>query len=223
MLTITGKSVVSLENIVGFIKKNNPNFDENIAKEFLNVGEVYNIRGDVAICQSIIETGWFKYVGGTAVTPDQHNYCGLGVTSLGLKGNSFETIKDGVTAQMQHLLAYANNDDIPSGEKLIDPRFKYVTRGSANNSWEGLSRKWSSSATYGVDIIALYSKLLQYNQENKPSQPAIKESFIKADEFKTIQTLNVFLASKKTEDIFSVEVARDRDDFRYIVFHKNFK
>jgi hypothetical protein len=53
----------------------------------------------MAIAQSILETGWFKYAG-SAVTSDQHNYCGLGVTSTGIKGSSFDTIEDGVTAQL---------------------------------------------------------------------------------------------------------------------------
>lgn len=145
--------------MIAFVKTKTPNFDENIAKAFIEVGETYGVRGDIAFCQSIIETGWFQFTGGTAVTLDQHNYCGLGVTSKGVKGAAFDTIKDGVTAQIQHLFAYACKATIPAGETLLDPRFKYVTRGIAPN-WEDLSNRWAMNANYGTHIIAIYVQLL---------------------------------------------------------------
>ena len=69
-----------------FVLRHNPDFDPQIAREFIRAGSRYGIRGDIAFCQAIVETGWFKYTGGTAVTADSHNYCGLGVTSKGRKG-----------------------------------------------------------------------------------------------------------------------------------------
>jgi flagellum-specific peptidoglycan hydrolase FlgJ len=112
------------------ILSNNPSFDINIAKGFFNVAKIYKIDPMMAISQSILETGWFKYQG-SAVTADQHNYCGLGVTSTGIKGASFDTIEDGVRAQLQHLYAYGCKDALPSGEKVLDPRFSLVSRGIA--------------------------------------------------------------------------------------------
>jgi hypothetical protein len=47
---------------------------KKIAKAFLEVGKKYGVPGDIAFCQSIIETHYFLYDLGTAVTPDQHNY-----------------------------------------------------------------------------------------------------------------------------------------------------
>jgi hypothetical protein len=159
---IMGTAIVEVDKMVAFAKTINPNPQdiEEIARQFLAVGAIYGIRGDVAFCQSLIETGWFKFDGGTAVTPDQHNYCGMGVTSKGMKGNSFETVKDGVTAQMQHLFAYASKLPIPE-EKLLDPRFQYVTRGIAPH-WEDLNNRWAMNSEYGQDIIALYNKLIAF-------------------------------------------------------------
>jgi hypothetical protein len=175
---IMGKSVAVAEQMIAFVKKVNPNFDEAIAPAYLKVGEKYGIRGDVAFSQSVIETGYFKFDGGTAVTPDQHNYCGMGVTSKGMKGNSFDTIEDGVTAQMQHLLAYASKAAIPSGDKVLDPRFSLVTRGIAPN-WEDLNNRWAMNSNYGQSILAVYDKVLAtpvpVKEEPKPAPAPVVE------------------------------------------------
>lgn len=156
---IVAKSAAVAEQMVAFVKAVNPVFDEAIAPAFLAVGNKYGIAGDIAFCQSIIETGYFKFDGGTAVTPDQHNYAGIGVTSKGMKGNSFDTIEQGVTAQIQHLYAYATKGALPDGETSYDPRFQYVTRGIAPH-WEDLNNHWAMNTHYGQDIMALYQKLL---------------------------------------------------------------
>jgi LysM repeat protein len=159
---ILGSSKATVKQMVGLLKTVNPDFAEaeEVAKAFISVGNIYGIRGDMAFCQSLIETGWFKFDGGTAVTPDQHNYCGMGVTSKGMKGNSFATVEDGVRAQLQHLFAYASKLPLPE-EKVLDPRFKYVTRGIAPH-WEDLSNRWAMNPDYGKHIVALYSKLLAF-------------------------------------------------------------
>lgn len=158
---ILGTQQATVDRMYEFVKSKNNSFDREIAQQFYAVGQVYGVRGDIALCQSIIETGWFKFSDGTAVTPDQHNYSGLGVTSLGQKGESFATIKDGVTAQIQHLYAYACTKALPDGEVLIDNRFKYVTRGCAPN-WEDLGGKWSGVSTYGTQIIEKYNEMMAF-------------------------------------------------------------
>lgn len=188
---IMGKSVVSAEKMSAFVKSKNPNAQDidRIAKAFIDIGNKYGVRGDVAFCQSILETGWFKFDGGTAVTPDQHNYCGLGVTSKGVKGHSFPTIEAGVTAQIQHLFAYATKDDLPKGEKLIDPRFQYVTRGIAPH-WEDLNMRWAMNDNYGQHIMSIYNDLLKFkyteeDQKNdKHSSPKEEEKNVTNNEEK---------------------------------------
>lgn len=123
------------------ILSNNTAFDVEIAKAFFKLAPKYGIDPMMAIAQSILETGWFKYVG-SAVTADQHNYCGLGVISTGVKGAAFETVEDGVTAQLQHLFAYGCKDALASGEKVLDPRFSLVTRGIATY-WQQLAGRWA--------------------------------------------------------------------------------
>lgn len=169
--------------MAAFVKNTNPNAKdiEAIAHAFVEVGKNYGVRGDIAFCQSILETGWFRFEN-TAVTPDQHNYSGLGVTSNGKKGHSFTSIEEGVTAQIQHLFAYATeNRSFPPGEPLVDPRFNYVNRGSAPH-WEDLGTKWSSDPSYGERIVNIYEKLVAFkytapksDYETHPAKAAIEK------------------------------------------------
>lgn len=160
---------------IKYIVANNPSFDVEIAKAFFELAPNYGIDPTMAISQSILETGWFKYVG-SAVKPEHHNYCGLGVTSTGITGGIFNTIEDGVIAQLQHLFAYGCTEALPSGETVLDPRFKYVTRGIAPY-WQNLAGRWAvpgydkntystpeaamkAENTYGQKILNIRNKLL---------------------------------------------------------------
>lgn len=152
------------------ILSNNSSFDVKIAKAFFELAPKYGIDPMMAISQSIVETGWFKY-SGSAVTANQYNYCGLGVTSNGATGATFSSIEDGVTAQLQHLYAYGCKTALPSGDTVLDPRFNLVTRGIAAY-WQQLAGRWAcpgydtktystpqkameSENTYGQKILAV--------------------------------------------------------------------
>ncbi|MCH5318374.1 MAG: glucosaminidase domain-containing protein [Paramuribaculum sp.] len=162
-LSIMGKATVDVETMVRFVVKTNPDFNPEIARAFYDVGELYGVRGDVALCQAIIETGWFLFTGGTAVTLDQNNFCGLGVTKKGMKGHSFATVTDGVKAQIQHLYAYASKENLPAGEEKIDPRFSLVSRGVAP-TWNDLNQRWAANSRYGESIIRVYKDMLSMTE-----------------------------------------------------------
>lgn len=170
--SILGESKCTVQQLIQFVKERNPSFDPAIAVAFLEEGKRYGIRGDIAFCQSIHETGWFKF--GGDVKESQHNYAGIGATG-GVLGNAFPTINIGVRAQMQHLYAYASKNAIPVADEIVDPRFHLVTRGSAP-SWEDLGGRWAypgyqkakypslqaamlAKDTYGHKIIELYEQL----------------------------------------------------------------
>lgn len=163
---IVGETVVLPEEMYTFVKQYNPSFTLEIAEAYWDVAERYGIRGDVALCQAIIETGWFKFMDGTAVSADQFNYCGLGVTQRGMKGYSFSSVIDGVTAQIQHLYAYATRRQLPDGEVLLDGRFKLVQRGCAP-TWKDLSGRWAANKNYGEDILRLYRQMLTHSSASK--------------------------------------------------------
>lgn len=137
-----------------------------LAELFLEEGAIEGIRGDIAFCQSIKETGWFRY--GGQVLPEQNNFAGIGATNnspVG-KGAWFKTARDGVRAQIQHLKAYANDEALAN--PCIDPRFGLVTRGAANNQWTGLNGRWAVPGDgYGESILALWEEMYDYCVENE--------------------------------------------------------
>lgn len=177
----------------------NADFDIEIAKAFFKLAPRYHIDPLMAIAQSILETGWFKYEQ-SAVTADQHNYCGMGVVTNGIKGAAFDTIEDGVTAQLQHLFAYGCKEILPDDETIIDPRFSLVTRGIAPY-WQQLAGRWAcpgydsvkyatpaeamaAGNTYGQKILNIYGRLIdttateedinKYFEIKKPVQEELK-------------------------------------------------
>lgn len=163
---IITQSKASVEQMVKFLESNNhcPLINcsiEELCQTFLEEGEIEGVAGDIAFCQAIKESGWFRF--GGDVLPEQNNFCGLGTTSNGVKGNYFETPRLGIRAQIQHLQAYACEDELE--EVCVDPRYKYVDRGSAK-TWEQLNGKWAVPGNdYGQDILRLHKSLLKVEPE----------------------------------------------------------
>jgi N-acetylmuramoyl-L-alanine amidase len=187
---ILGKNNASLQQMINFVKDINANFNPMIATKFFEIGEQYGIRGDVAFCQSIHETDWFRF--GGDVRSDQNNYAGLGATG-GVPGHSFSSVEEGVNAQIQHLFAYATDEPLPEGEKIVDPRFDLVKRGSAP-TWEDLAGKWAypgynriqyeslnealiAGETYGQIIVKLYKRMIK-TRKFKPYTIDAFEAFL---------------------------------------------
>jgi hypothetical protein len=195
------KSIRDVEDCVKAIKcilLNNPSFDIEIVKTFFAICPIYSIDPVRAISQSILETGWFKYQG-SAVTPDQHNYCGMGVTSNGVKGSSFDTIESGVKAQLQHLFAYGSKELLPSGETLVDPRFKYVTRGVAP-TWEELAGRWCVPGYEGSDPEASMKAGTTYGQKIDKIYQGIISTNVSEDDIKKYFPDKEVDVNNKTED-----------------------
>lgn len=166
---ITGKSVATAAQMEAYIKSKNPKVDKKVIDmipTYISEGNKENIRGDIAFAQSCLETGNFTFAN-SAVTLDQNNFCGLGVTSNGMKGNSFDTPTLGIRAQIQHLKAYANKQ--PLVEKCIDPRFKYVERGCAEYvEWLGIQENpnhkgWAAGSNYGSKILSILGSITKNN------------------------------------------------------------
>lgn len=131
-----------------------------LAHQFLEEGAAEGIRGDIAFCQSIKETGWFRF--GGQVLPEQNNFAGIGATNnspVG-KGAWFETARLGVRAQIQHLKAYANDEALVN--ECVDPRFGLVTRGAAGNKWTGLNES----------ILALWEEMYNFCVEEEEEGPS---------------------------------------------------
>ncbi|MGY3718630.1 N-acetylmuramoyl-L-alanine amidase [Sutcliffiella cohnii] len=156
--SIIGESHVDPTYLDQFVKKVNKNAP-SLGALYVDIGNKYGIRGDVAFAQAIHETNYFRFTG--VVKADQNNFAGIGATGGGVTGASFKTEREGVLAHIQHLFAYASKDKVPPNGKIVDPRFNYVTRGSATQ-WVDLNGKWAVPGTnYGQQILSIYKRILE--------------------------------------------------------------
>ena len=151
---IMGTSVATYAQMLKYLKSKNPNAPDYI-QIYLNEGAAEGVRGDVAFAQSCLETGFWKF--GGDVSADQNNFAGIGTTGGGVKGNYFSTPQEGIRAQIQHLKAYASTQNL--NNKCVDPRFNYVTRGSATTIG-GLAGKWAASGGYNMSIVSVLNDIL---------------------------------------------------------------
>lgn len=146
---IMGTSVATKEQLNDLLLSVNPQAASylHVAEIFLEEGEKEGVRGDGAFCQSLIETGYFRF--GGDVQSYQHNYAGLGATG-GVPGLSFPDARTGIRAQIQHLKAYASAE--PLVQVCVDPRYKYVSKGCAP-TFEQLSGKWAVPGYSGYSSL----------------------------------------------------------------------
>ena len=123
------------------------------------------VRPEVLFAQMMKETGWLRFGGDVRIS--QYNFGGLGATGGGVSGASFADVRTGVRAQVQHLRAYADPSASTSTlhRPLVDPRFTYVTKGSAryvehlgiheNPAGAG----WASAVGYGASVRSLMTQI----------------------------------------------------------------
>lgn len=165
MLKIMGKSQTNIEQMRAYIRKMNPKVSDSVIKMiplYITEGAAEGVRGDVAFAQSCLETGNFTF-SGSAVTLSQNNFCGLGVTKTGMRGNSFKTPAEGIRAQIQHLQAYASMDRLKN--RCVDPRYTYVNRDCAPYvEWLGIQENpygggWAAGRSYGYKLRSLLAEL----------------------------------------------------------------
>lgn len=180
--SILGKSELTPYQLAKLVEKTTSTYKLGcslivLAEMFINEGLIEGVRGDIAFCQSIHETSYFRY--GGQVLPAQNNYAGIGALnnlSVG-KGAWFPDPATGVRAQIQHLKGYASKK--PLNKPCVDPRYTILVEkgliGTAPN-WEDLNGKWAfPGENYGQTILAIYEKTKTIPlPEQKPIQVPIQ-------------------------------------------------
>ncbi|MCM3719662.1 N-acetylmuramoyl-L-alanine amidase [Fictibacillus phosphorivorans] len=155
-LTIQGPTLLLADELERFVSKINPNAPR-LAALYVQIGQVYGIRGDVAYAQAVHETGYFRFQG--SVKASQNNFAGIGATGKE-EAATFKTPEVGVLAHIQHLYAYSSTEALPKEYPLVDPRFNLVQRGSAK-TWNQLNGKWAVPGTnYSNMILGIYKSML---------------------------------------------------------------
>ena len=180
-ISIFGEAEATKKQAVAYIKQTNPKVRldcsvEELVDLYWQEAEREEVRPDLALAQSLVETGTYAY--GGDVHHKQNNFCGLGTTGGGVKGASFKTPELGVRAHIQHLLAYTQKKRPQT--KIVDPRYELahnirMERGLVD-TWYGLNGTWAMGSLYCEKIMATYQKMLAM-----PGGQAKKDKQEKAD------------------------------------------
>jgi N-acetylmuramoyl-L-alanine amidase len=155
-VTILGKATRRAKDLNAWLaSKNCPQY----AEFYLAAGEEFGVRGDMALFQSCLETGWFwNNEGPFDVKEEQHNYAGLGATGGGVPGDSFLDPLTGIRAQCQDLALRC--DTFLPKESIISPYAKkqYATISTRHSkTYEDLSGTWAADKTYHQQIYRIAS------------------------------------------------------------------
>ena len=91
--SLTDAPVKNEDQLYYFFISNNPNADKEMIKRlctyYIEEGKIEGINSDCAFAQMCLETGFLRF--GGLVTPDMHNYCGLGSMDKEHPGERFES------------------------------------------------------------------------------------------------------------------------------------
>ena len=180
-ISIFGEAEATKKQAVAYIKQANPKVRldcsvEELVDLYWQEAEREEVRPDLALAQSLVETGTYAY--GGDVHHKQNNFWGLGTAGGGVKGASFKTPELGVRAHIQHLLAYTQKKRPQT--KIVDPRYELahnirLERGLVD-TWYGLNGTWAMGSLYCEKIMATYQKMLAM-----PGGQAKKDKQDKAD------------------------------------------
>lgn len=163
-VTIEGHGECSREQAVVLLRAITPRLPikatpEEIVDIYYEEASREGIRWDLAFCQALLETGFFRF-GGTVV-PEQNNFCGLGTTSASVRGAYFATPRDGARAHIQHLMAYCTPRTPVT--PVIDPRYSLVYSGKVRTGffshWSQLNGRWATGSFYAEKILRIHEAM----------------------------------------------------------------
>ena len=165
-IAIYGEAIASKAQAIAYILAANPAVKlacpvEELVELYWQEAKRENVRPDLALAQSLVETGAYRY--GGDVLHHQNNFCGLGTIGGGVRGASFDTPQLGVRAHIQHLLAYTEKRP---QTKIIDPRYelahKVRLRDGLCTTWYQLNGNWATSKYYAEKILTVWQRMLGY-------------------------------------------------------------
>jgi hypothetical protein len=166
--TLTAAQIVAWYNAQGY----HPRIETSVAdlvQTFLQEAADENVRGDLAFAQTIVETA------GLNAAPD-NNYSGIGWCDSCSTGNRFPSPREGVRAQIQLLVNYADsgsraaNLHHPVSQYLYgsDPvaaarKFDtFFAKGWAP-TWEDMGHgNWATAKNYAEAVIGVYNRMLAF-------------------------------------------------------------
>lgn len=156
---IMGHGNTSRADLTVFLRKNNDKALEqfpDLPKLYREEGTIEGVNYDIAFAQMCVETNFLRF--GGSINPIQNNFAGLGDADGGPEGATFASARIGVRAQIQHLKAYASVE--PLVQELVDPRFRFISRGVAPLVNQ-LTGRWAADPQYGDKIMSQLRQLYE--------------------------------------------------------------
>jgi peptidoglycan hydrolase CwlO-like protein len=166
--TLTADQIVAWYNAQGY----HPRIETTVSdlvQTFLQEASDENVRGDLAFAQTIVETA------GLNAAP-ANNYSGIGWCDSCSTGNRFPTPREGVRAQIQLLVNYA--DAGSRAANLHHPVSQYLYSGDPATqarkfdtffakgwapTWEDMGNgNWATATHYSSAVIGVYNRMLSY-------------------------------------------------------------
>jgi hypothetical protein len=132
-----------------------------LAQIYIEEGERYGVRADIAWAQALVETAWFTYPSYGQVRDSDNNFAGIGAYDGGSHGFGYPDARTGVRAQMQLLRQYADEDAL---DELPDPPLVHAPaskRGAVETWLEMGNGNWATSTRYSDTVLRVYFQLVQ--------------------------------------------------------------
>jgi len=173
---VMGPSTLTAEQMAGWVRSQgfSPRIEADLtelAQIFIDEGDDEGVRGDFAFAQSVIETGGFE-------SAPANNYSGIGWCDTCPVGNRFPDPREGVRAQIQLLVNYADAGSTAAG--LTHPVSPYLygsdpvaaarkfdnffAKGWASTWREMGNGNWATDPDYSGKVIGIYRKMVAYAQ-----------------------------------------------------------
>lgn len=161
-IKIMGRGKADFSTLLLFLKTHNPNIEvkyaENVIAAILDESDAEGVNHDIAFIQMCQITNFLRF--GGLLTKDMNNFGGIGAVSVDNPGEYFDSIQEGVRAQIQHLKVYASRE--PLKKKKVDPRYDRIValglQASAKDIY-GLAKKWAADPDYGCKLFNLLVEL----------------------------------------------------------------
>lgn len=158
MSKIISRGQTSEVQMMMFLKTNNSDALSqfpDLLKFYIEESNAEGVNYDLAFAQMCLETNYLRFGGNVSI--NSNNFACLG-SNNGMEIASFDSQRLGVRAQIQHLKAYASRE--PLVQEIVDPRFRFVTRGVAPTV-DQLGGRWSADLDYGAKILAILRRLYE--------------------------------------------------------------
>lgn len=117
---------------------------------YLSEGTAEGVRGDLALAQAVLETGYF-----TSADTAINNYAGIGHFDGEASGSGFRDPLVGVRAHIQLLKKFAIGNDTSLAHDDVAPE-----AGASAATWGALAGTWASAGNYWSSLSAVYDSML---------------------------------------------------------------